>query len=66
VVLLAASFEGYMYRVGRLQTWARIGIGIGGLLMLVPESVTDYVGLGIGLASALASRAARRSNAVSG
>ncbi len=66
VVLLAASFEGYMYRVGRLQTWARIGIGIGGLLMLVPESVTDYVGLGIGLASALASRVARRSNAVSG
>ena len=56
VVLLAAAIEGHMYAVGRLPTWARVGLGVGGLLMLVPEPVTDYIGLGIGAATALAAR----------
>jgi len=56
VVLLAAATEGHMYGVGRVAVWARVGLGVGGLLMLVPEAVTDYVGLGIGVATALAAR----------
>jgi TRAP-type uncharacterized transport system fused permease subunit len=47
VVLLAAAFEGYFYWIGRLPVWSRMIVGAGGLLMLVPESVTDLVGLAI-------------------
>ena len=60
VVLLAGSVEGHMYGVGRLPAWARIGLGIGGLMMLVPEALTDYIGLVIGVATALAARALGR------
>ncbi len=60
VVLLAGSMEGHMYGVGRLTAWARVGLGIGGLMMLVPEAVTDYIGLAIGVTTALAARALRR------
>jgi TRAP-type uncharacterized transport system fused permease subunit len=51
VVLLAAAFEGYFYWVGRLPVWSRIIVGAGGLLMLVPETVTDLVGLTICIAA---------------
>ncbi|WP_300302417.1 TRAP transporter fused permease subunit [Ferrovibrio sp.] len=44
VVLLSAAAEGYLWRVGRLPFWARIGIGASGLLLLVPESYTDLAG----------------------
>lgn len=54
VLLLAAAFEGYLYRLGNLPVWGRIGIGAGGLLMLIPEAITDIVGLSIGLLTALA------------
>ena len=60
VVLLASAFEGWLYGVGRLGHWARIGIGIGGLLMLIPEPVTDLVGLALGLGVAVAARAVAR------
>ncbi len=60
VVLLAGAMEGHMYGVGRLPAWARIGLGIGGLMMLVPEATTDYIGLAIGVATALAARALGR------
>ncbi|KQT08261.1 MAG: TRAP transporter permease [Bradyrhizobium sp.] len=47
VVLLAASFEGYFYWAGRLPVWSRIIVGAGGLLMLVPEGMTDLIGFAI-------------------
>jgi TRAP transporter 4TM/12TM fusion protein len=54
IVLLAASFEGYLYKIGRLPVWGRLIIGAGGLLMLIPEPITDFVGFGLGVAGALA------------
>jgi len=54
IVLLAASFEGYLYKVGRLPVWGRFVIGIGGLLMLIPEPITDFIGFALGLAGAVA------------
>ncbi|MGD9802791.1 MAG: TRAP transporter permease [Hyphomicrobiaceae bacterium] len=45
VILLAAAFEGYLYGAGRLAVWARIPIGIAGLMLLIPESYTDVVGI---------------------
>lgn len=54
VALLAASFEGYFYRLGNLPLWARIPLGVGGLLMLVPETYTDLIGLAIGGATLVA------------
>ncbi len=50
VVLLAAAFEGYMYGVGRLPGWSRVLVGIGGLMMLIPETFTDLVGFGLAIA----------------
>ncbi|MEO8651307.1 MAG: TRAP transporter fused permease subunit [Hyphomicrobiaceae bacterium] len=61
VVLLAGSFEGYFYRIGNLAVWSRIPLGIGGLLMLIPESSTDLAGLVLGgLALAVSYVAAKR------
>jgi TRAP transporter 4TM/12TM fusion protein len=45
VILLAAAFEGYLYGAGRLAIWARIPIGIAGLMLLIPESYTDVAGI---------------------
>ncbi len=53
VVLLAASFEGYLYKVGRLPLWARIVIGIGGLLLLIPGTTTDVIGVALGIAGSV-------------
>ncbi|MBB5688724.1 TRAP transporter fused permease subunit [Roseomonas alkaliterrae] len=51
VVLIASAFEGYVYKVGATPLWARLPIGAGGLLMLIPEATTDIIGLAIGAAS---------------
>ena len=51
VILLAAAFEGYLYGVGRLPLWARIPIGLGGLMLLIPETYTDIVGFVIAVAT---------------
>lgn len=59
VLLVAAAMEGYFYRVGRLAVWARVGVGIGGLMLLVPEASTDLIGVGIGGATLLAAWATR-------
>ncbi len=45
VILIAAAFEGYLYVVGSLSLVARLLIGIGGLLLLIPETYTDMAGL---------------------
>ena len=47
VVLLAAAFEGYMWRLGLLPLWARFGIGVAGLCLFVPELMTDALGGGL-------------------
>ncbi|MCP5265270.1 MAG: TRAP transporter fused permease subunit [Burkholderiaceae bacterium] len=60
VILLAAAFEGYLWRVGALAMWARVGIGIAGLLLFVPEGRTDLMGAGLALAMIAASSLARR------
>ena len=59
VLLLASAFEGYVYGVGRAPGWARVPIAIGGLLLLIPEGMTDLVGLAIGLGGIAAMRLAR-------
>lgn len=63
VMLLAASFEGYFYRLGNLPVWARICLGIGGALLLIPEAVTDAIGLAIGASVLLGLTVFRRRTA---
>jgi TRAP transporter 4TM/12TM fusion protein len=60
VLLLASALEGYVYRVGATPLWARLPIGIGGALLLIPEGFTDLVGAGIGAAGILALWLVRR------
>ena len=61
VVLLAAAFEGYLWRVGQLATWARVGLGLAGLMMFVPEVRTDVAGSTLALVTiVLAAWRARR------
>jgi TRAP-type uncharacterized transport system fused permease subunit len=54
VLLLASAFEGHLYRIGSLPIWMRVLVGMGGLLMLIPEGWTDLIGLGICLAAVAA------------
>ena len=51
VLLLAAAFEGYFYRIGDLPIWSRIVIGFAGFMMLIPETYTDLLGLTLGIAT---------------
>ena len=60
VLLLGAAMEGYFYRVGALPVWARIGVGVGGVMLLIPEASTDLLGAAIGVASLLLARATRQ------
>nr|WP_302474098.1 TRAP transporter fused permease subunit [Roseococcus sp. MDT2-1-1] len=66
VILLASAFEGHVYWIGRAPAWARVGIGIGALLMLVPEGMTDLFGLAISIATIVLMRLATRRAAVRG
>jgi TRAP transporter 4TM/12TM fusion protein len=59
VILLAAAFEGYLFGVGNLAVWARIPIGIGGLMLLIPEATTDLAGLALALLGVAAAYMAR-------
>jgi TRAP-type uncharacterized transport system fused permease subunit len=60
VVLLAASFEGYIFGIGRLPYWTRMIVGIAGLMMLVPETTTDLAGFVLALAALGGARLTRR------
>ena len=53
VILLAASFEGYLWRLGTLPFWSRTGFGVAGLLMFIPEFYTDLIGAALALAVGL-------------
>lgn len=66
VALLSAAFEGYLWWVGRLPLWARVGTGIGGLLLFIPEAWTDGVGLMLAMATILAARVAVRAGKIRG
>lgn len=61
VLLLASAFEGYVYRIGPTPAWGRVLLGIGGLLLLIPEGMTDVVGVAIGAIAVALLRATRRS-----
>lgn len=61
VVLLASAFEGYVYGIGPAPMWARVPLAIGGLLMLIPEGMTDLIGFGIGAAAIILMKVSRRS-----
>lgn len=65
ILLLAAAAEGHLYRLGHLAGWLRVVLGTGGLMMLVPEPLSDLIGLGLGLAGAIAA-GLRRAPARSG
>lgn len=54
VILLAAVFEGYLWRIGVLPVWSRVGLGVGGLMLFVPELKTDLIGAGIAAAVGIA------------
>ncbi|MCH2395065.1 TRAP transporter permease [Oceanibaculum sp.] len=60
VILLSAAFEGYLWRLGRLPVWARAGIGAGGLMLFVPELMTDLMGLLLAGASIIAALLGKR------
>lgn len=64
VVLLAAAVEGYLWRVGVLQVWARLGIGIAGLLLFIPEGYTDVIGAILALAVIALAAVSRRGRKV--
>src|SRR3546814_8743305 len=66
VVLLAAAFEGYLWRLGALPAGVRVGFGIAGLLLFIPELYTDLAGLGLGLATGVAARLLARPAAPAG
>lgn len=63
VALLSASFEGYLWWVGNLTLLPRVLIGISGLLLVIPETYTDWAGLALAAVTILVMRAARRQRA---
>ncbi|MBP8310018.1 MAG: TRAP transporter fused permease subunit [Burkholderiaceae bacterium] len=66
VILLAGSFEGYLWRLGSLPLWARVGFGVGGLLMFIPEVYTDLIGAAMALVVGLVTWLTGRSRPVTG
>ncbi len=60
VILLAASFEGYLWRLGRLGPAVRVLLGIAGLLLFIPEGYTDVAGAVLALATVSAAAFLRR------
>ncbi|MFO7483603.1 TRAP transporter permease [Oceanibaculum nanhaiense] len=60
VILLSAAFEGYLWRLGRLPVWTRLGFGIGGLMLFVPEGLTDLMGLLLAVAAGIAALIGKR------
>ena len=56
VALLSGAFEGYLWWVGILPLWARVGLGVGGLMLLVPETYTDVLGVALAVVTFFAAR----------
>lgn len=49
VVLLSAAFEGFLWHLGRLSLLPRLGLGVAGLLLFIPEGYTDLIGMALAL-----------------
>ncbi|MGE0722946.1 MAG: TRAP transporter permease [Alphaproteobacteria bacterium] len=50
-MLLAASFEGYLPRIGALRPLERVLAGLAGMNLLIPELVTDLLGAAFAVAA---------------
>jgi len=53
VFLLGFALEGHVYGLGAPPLLPRLGLGLGGLMMLHPGLLTDLAGLGLGLGALL-------------
>ncbi len=47
IIVIAAASEGQVWRLGRLQTWARPPLFVAGLLIGFPEWISTVVGLSV-------------------
>lgn len=45
VIALSAALEGYLLR--KCSLWERLLLGAGGLMLMIPERITDFVGAGM-------------------
>jgi len=45
ILLISGAMEGYLWLIGRISVWARILLFCAGILLAVPEGVTDLIGL---------------------
>ena len=61
MVLLAASFEGYLWRLGQLPLWSRVALGVAGLLLFIPEGYTDLIGAALAIAVVVVMKLTRKS-----
>jgi TRAP transporter 4TM/12TM fusion protein len=50
IILLAAAFEGYIWRLGEIPVWSRIGFLIAGFALFVPQAFTHLFGVSVTLA----------------
>jgi len=48
VIFLSSSFEGYLVGIGRLGVYLRLIFALAGILLAIPESKTDLLGIAIG------------------
>jgi TRAP-type uncharacterized transport system fused permease subunit len=60
VILLAAAFEDFLWGLGRLPLWSRMGLGVAGVTLFIPELYTDLFGTFLGLIVIIATAVANR------
>ncbi|WBU59234.1 TRAP transporter permease [Paracoccus albus] len=44
---ITSAFEGWIYRVGRIDLISRAAFGVGGILIILPELTTSIIGVGV-------------------
>lgn len=57
---ITSAFEGWIYRVGRIEAISRVAFGIGGVLIILPELTTSFIGVGVLAAVILVNLALRK------
>ena len=60
IICWAAAAEGYLVKVGKLTALTRVMLLITAFLVLIPEGLTDVVGIGMLLAITLVARLLQR------
>lgn len=60
IILLAAAFEGYLWKLGSVPFWARVCLSVAGLALFVPHPTAHLAGGAAALAIILAAYLARR------